>query len=167
MRTVNKVIDYCILALAGIAGALLLLMLLAIVFAMVSRAFFNRPFAFLIDYSSYSLVYLAFLGAPWVMQLKRHVGVDIVPQALPLHIRRWWGVGLDLLVMVVAAVVFYISADLTIDFFQNGIIAGDFLRTPRWITLVAIPVGCFFLAIQALRNAISGIQTPVKGGAGK
>jgi len=142
-------------------------MLLAIVFAMVSRAFFGRPFAFLIDYSSYSLVYLAFLGAPWVMQLKRHVGVDIVPQALPPHIRRWWGVGLDLLVMFVAAVVFYISADLTIDFYVNGIIAGDFLRTPRWITLVAIPVGCFFLAIQALRNAIAGIQNQQKGGASK
>jgi len=167
MRTVNKVIDYCILALAGIAGALLLLMLCAIVFAMVSRAFFGRPFAFLIDYASYSLVYLAFLGAPWVMQLKRHVGVDIVPQALSPHVRRWWNVGLDLVVMIVAAVIFYISADLTIDFFVNGIIAGDFLRTPRWITLIPIPVGCLFLAIQALRNAIGTIQSPVKGGEGK
>ena len=167
MRTVNKVIDYCILALAGIAGALLLLMLIAIVFAMVSRAFFGRPFAFLIDYSAFSLVYLAFLGAPWVMQLKRHVGVDIVPQALSPHVRRWWSVGLDLLVMVVAAVIFYTSAYLTIDFFVNGIISGDMLRTPRWITLIPIPIGCFFLSIQALRNAVERIKTPVKGGASK
>jgi len=167
MRIVNKVIDKCILGLAGIAGALLLVMLLAIVFAMVSRAFFGRPFAFLIDYSAYSLVYLAFLGAPWVMQLKRHVGVDIVPQALPPHVRRWWQVGLDLLVMLVAAIIFYISAYLTIDFYIHGIIAGDFMRTPRWITLVPIPVGCFFLSVQALRNAIAGIQGPAKEAAGK
>ena len=167
MRKVNKLIDYCILALAGIAGALLLLMLLAIVFAMVSRAFFGRPFAFLNEYSAFSLVYLAFLGAPWVMQLKRHVGVDIIPQALPPHVRRWWSVGLDLLVMVVAAVIFYTSAYLTIDFYVEGILSADMLRTPRWITLAAIPVGCFFLAIQALRNAVERIKTPVKGGASK
>jgi TRAP-type C4-dicarboxylate transport system permease small subunit len=142
-------------------------MLLAIVFAMISRAFFSRPFAFVTDYSSYALVYLAFLGAPWVMQLRRHVGVDILPQALPPHVRRWWNVSLDLLVMFVAAVIFYISANLTIDFYVNRIIAGDFLRTPRWITLVPIPVGCFFFAVQALRNAIDGICGQVKGGVGK
>lgn len=169
MRKLNKVIDYCILALAAIAGAILLFMLLAVCFAMMSRYFFNRPFAFLIDYASYSLIYLAFLGAPWVMQLKKHVGVDIVPQALPPHIRRWWNVCLDLVVVFVAAVVCYISAILTFDFFVGGVIAADFLQTPRWIIIAAIPVGSFFLSIQAMRNAIEGIRAPAsadkKGGA--
>lgn len=163
MRMLNKFIDHCILGLAAIAGAIMLFMLLAVAFAMMSRYLFNRPYAFLVDYASYSLVYLSFLGAPWVLQLRKHVGVDIVPDAMPPHIRQKWDVGLDFVTMFIAAVTCYVSGSLTIDYFTRSVITTDFLLTPKWLLVVSIPVGCFFLAIQALRNALYGIYSPAKG----
>ena len=163
MRTLNKVMDYCNLGLAAIAGAVMLFMLLAVAFAMLSRYLFNRPFAFLVDYASYSLVYLSFLGAPWVLQLRKHVGVDIVPDAMPPHIRQKWCVVLDCVTMFIAAVTCYVSGGLTMDYFTRGVITTDFLLTPKWLLVVSIPVGCFFLAVQALRNALEGLHSPVKG----
>ena len=167
MRMLNKIIDRCIIALAGTAAVLMLVIMLAVCFAMASRYLFNRPFAFLIDYTSYSLVYITFLGAPWLLQLRKHIAVDILVETFPPRLSRWWGVGLDLLTMVISAVVFYVSAVLTMNFYTGGVVTIDFSSTPRWLLLVSIPVGCFFLAIQALRNALEGIYSPVKGGGGK
>lgn len=162
MRALNKVLDGCVLALAALAGAIMLVTLLAVVFAMFSRYLFGRPFGFLIDYVSYSLVYITFLGAPWVMKIKKHITIDMFVEMMPLNFRRKWVVGIDIAVMFIAGVIFYISAILTIDFFSRGVIASDFLSTPRWLQLVGIPVGCLFLSIQALRNAIEGLKSPAK-----
>ena len=167
MRKLNKIIDRCNIALAGAAAVLMLIMMLAVCFAMASRYLFNRPFAFIIDYTAYSLVYVTFLGAPWLLQLRKHISVDILVETLPPSVSRWWNVVLDLTVMLVSAVVFYYSASLTINFYVRGVVAIDFLTTPRWLLIVSIPVGCFFLAIQALRNAIGRIGAPVKGGGGR
>ena len=142
----------------------MLVMMLAVCFMMLTRYLFNRPFAFITEYTTYSLVYISFLGAPWLLQLRKHVGIDLVVEALPPHIRRWWSAAISLTIMFVAVVICYYSAVLTTNFYLGGIAASDFLRTPRWLLLVSIPVGCFFLMIQALRNAIEDIRGPVKGG---
>ena len=167
MRMLNKIIDRCIIALAGAAAVLMFIMMLAVCFAMASRYLFNKPFAFIIDYTAYSLVYITFLGAPWLLKLRKHISVDVLVETLPPSVSRWWKVALDLLAMCISAVVFYYSASLTINFYVRGVVAIDFLTTPRWLLIVSIPVGCFFLTIQALRNAMEGIYGPVKGGGGK
>jgi TRAP-type C4-dicarboxylate transport system permease small subunit len=163
-RIFNKALDNCNLALASVAAVLMLFMMLSVCFTMLTRYLFNRPFAFIIDFTTYSLVYVTFLGAPWLLQLRKHVAVDLVPEAMPPHIRRWWNVALDLTIMFIAVVICYVSAQLTMGFYAGGVTAADLLRTPRWLLVVSIPVGCFFLAVQALRNAIEDINAPVKGG---
>ena len=160
----NKALDNCNLALAYVAAMLMLFMMLAVCFAMLTRYLFNRPFVFIVDFTTYSLVYVAFLGAPWLLQLKKHAAVDLVPEALPLHIRRWWNAALDLTIMFIAIVICYVSSQLAMSFYAGGVTAADLLRTPRWLLIVSIPVGCFFLAIQSLRNMIEDIRAPVKGG---
>lgn len=167
MRTLNKVIDWCILALAAIAGAVLLFMLLAICVATVTRKLFNEPLAFLIDYASYSLLYIAFLGAPWLLSKRGHINIDLVTNAMKPGFRRWWQVGLDLVLAFTCIVVAVVSFIITKTNFVNGVVISDMLSTPQWALLICVPVGCFFTAVEAIRLAIRGIVSKPADAEGK
>lgn len=167
MRVVNKIIDWCILALAAIAGVVLLLLLLAVCFATVSRALFNEPFAFLIDYASYALLYIAFLGAPWLLSKRGHINIDMVINALPPKAKKIWQAALDLVLAFTCIVVGVIGFQLTKSNFVNHVIISDFLNTPQWILLVSVPVGSFFTAIEAIRLCIRGLLEKPADAAGE
>ena len=164
MITLNKAIDKCNLVLAGAAGAFLGIMVVLVLFAMISRTFFGRPFGFLLEWTAYSMTYITFLSAPWMLQIGRHVKMDMVPDALPPHVQRWWLVALDLLVALISLVMFYVSAVLVMSFYADGITLMDQMRTPRWITLLPFPIGSFFLTVEALRHAIRRIVNKEGGG---
>ncbi len=162
-RGLNKAIDYCILALAVVAGVIVLFLLLAVCFATLSRYLFNEPFSFLIDYSSYSLLFIAFLGSPWLLQKRGHVSIDMVVDALPHRIKPFWRAVIDLLIACISAVVCYIGVSLTYTNIVNHVVVADFLSTPKWVLMAPIPVSAFFLAVQSIRNMIGNLK-PDKAG---
>ncbi|MGI6732476.1 MAG: TRAP transporter small permease [Anaerovoracaceae bacterium] len=166
MQVLNKIIDRCISALAGIAAFVVLLLLLAVFFATMTRYLFNQPFAFLIDYAAYSLLYIAFLGTPWLYQKRGHVSVDMVLEALPPRVKHIWVGALDLVVFVIAVVLCVVSFKLTKTNFLGQIALPDFLSTPKWLLLAPISLSMFFLAIQAIRNAIESFKNKpgIEGG---
>ena len=168
MRTINKIIDWCILALAAIAGAVLLFMLLAICFSTVTRKLFNMPFAFLIDYASYSLLYIAFLGAPWLLGKRGHINIDLFTNMMKPKFQRYWQVGLDIVLAFTCIVIAVVSFIITRTNIINGVIISDFLSTPQWILMICVPVGSFFTAVEAIRLAVRGlVQKPAEGKEGQ
>ena len=136
-----------------------MLLLLAVCFATLTRYIFNEPFAFLIDYAAYSLLYISFLGTPWLYQKRGHVAVDMVVVALPPKVKQIWAGVLDLVVLVIAIVLCIIGFKLTKTNFMNQIALPDFMGTPKWVLLAPIPLSMFFLAIQAVRNAYESFTT--------
>ena len=166
MRTLNKVIDVCVLVLAGIAGVMVLLLLLAVCFATLSRYLVNQPHAFLIDYAAYSLIYIAFLGTPWLYKNRGHVSIDMLVNSLPAKVKRFWVGATDIIVFVIAVVMCVIGFQVTKSSYVSNIIVADFLSTPKWLLLVPIPISSFFLAIQAIRNGIDSMKpkAQIEGG---
>ncbi len=157
MRMLNKALNVCVLALAGIAGIVLLMLLLAVCFATFSRALFNKPFAFLIDYAAYSLLYIAFLGAPWLLSMRGHINIDMVINGLPPRIHRYWQAAVDLVLFVICAIMFWVGLQLTVSNYTTGVVIADFLSTPQWVLLASVPLGSFFLAVEALRHVLRGL----------
>ncbi|NLY71738.1 MAG: TRAP transporter small permease [Clostridiales bacterium] len=166
MRTFNKIIDACLLALAAIAGVLILVLLIMVAFATLSRYLVNKPYAFLIDYSAYALVYITFFGAPWLYSKRGHVRLDLLLNALPERIKPAWVAATDIVVCLVCILAFVVSFDVTMTSYKTGVIVSDYLSTPKWILLFPIPIATFFLAIQAIRNAAKELRmkASVKGG---
>ena len=158
MKLVNRTIDVCILALAGVGGIALGFLLVAICYSTFSRFVFNRPISSLVEYSAYCLLLIAFLAAPWLLQLKRHVGVDLVPNALSPLAKTILQASTNVLGCLLCSVVCYYSSLLTISNYQKGILIMDTMGTPQWILISAIPIGMFFLAIQFLRNLIEDFK---------
>ena len=172
MRTINKILDKCNLILAAIAGVVILLLILFVFFSTLSRYLFNKPYAFLTDYSTYSLLFIAFLGAPWLMQQRGHTNIDLVPNALSVHKRHKWMACIEILVAVICVIVTYVGILVTQDAIRNGTRLTDTFGTPKWILLIAIPIGCFFTALQSIRCAVEDFKSKegleeAKGGESK
>lgn len=165
MRIINKVIDKCNLALAAVAGFVILLLILAVCFSTLSRYLFNKPFAFLTDYATYSLLFIAFLGAPWLMQQRGHTCIDMIPNALPPRTRHIWNGVVELVMAAVVFVVAYVGFLVTQTAFASGTSLTDTFGTPKWILLCTIPIGSFFLGIQCIRCAVEDFVHS-KGGDG-
>jgi len=163
MKVINKVLDTINLALSAIAAFIILLLILAVCFSTFSRFIFNKPFSFLTDYSTYSLLFIAFLGAPWLMQKRGHTAIDLVINALKQPVKHIWCGVINLLVAVTAFVVTYVGFLVTQTAFNNGTALTDTFGTPKWILLAAIPLGCFFLGIQCIRCAVEDFTNKDRG----
>ena len=158
MRAFTKVLDRIVWVLAGVAAVVLLLLLLAVCFATFSRYLANKPFAWLIDLSTYALVWVAFLAAPWLMRQRGHVVIDLFMTRTKPRTQARWSAGAHFAMTLVALLITYVSGLLTVDYLVNGRIMQDILETPQWILLLPIPVGCFFLALASAVNGVEDIR---------
>ena len=157
ISAINKALDYCILALAVIAGLALGFLLLGICYATFSRFVFNRPLAFLMEYATYTLIYIAFLAGPWLLQQRRHVQVDIVLNGLKPRARQIVVAATNLLGVVVCAVICYYGTLVTMGNIERNIRLMDSMATPQWVLVIVIPIGMFFTSVQFLRLFVDNI----------
>lgn len=158
MRFFARCVRACSWFLAAVAACILLVLLLAICFATFSRYLFNEPFAPLIDLSSYALVWVAFLGAPWLMGQRRHISIDLIADRVSPRVRQRWGIVIDFVVVAVTWVIAVIGGMLTVDYLVKDRVMQDVLSTPQWILLLPIPVGAFFWGLQSLLNGMEDLR---------
>jgi TRAP-type C4-dicarboxylate transport system permease small subunit len=151
-------VDRCAWVLAGIAGIVLFLLLLAVCFATISRYVANKPFAQLIDLSTYALVWVAFLAAPWLMLQRGHVTIDLFITKVKPRSQLRWTASAHFAMVAIALFMAYISGALTVDYLANGRVMQDIMSTPQWILLLPIPLGSFFLAMASAVNGLQDIR---------
>ncbi|HCX62490.1 MAG TPA: hypothetical protein DHU59_08640 [Clostridiales bacterium] len=155
MKTVNRAIDICIAALSGIAAIALAFLLVGICYSTFSRVAFNKPLSNLVEYSTYSLLYVTFLGAPQILKNKGHINLDIVTNALPAKVNNILSLCIDVVGAIICACIFYFGLLVVTDNYNFNIKVMDSMGTPMWLLTIVIPVGMFFLAIQFIRNFFS------------
>lgn len=152
MKTINRAIDICIEALSGIAAIALAFLLVGICYSTFSRFALNKPISNLVEYSTYSLLYVTFLGSPKILKNKGHINLDIVTNYLPAKANNILSMVVNVAGTVISAVMFYFGYLVVSDNYNLKIKVMDSMGTPMWILTVVIPVGMFFLTIQFIRN---------------
>jgi TRAP-type C4-dicarboxylate transport system permease small subunit len=149
IRTIDRIID----AGAFLAAALLIAVMLATTIKVVFRYGLREGLIGVDQISGTMLLYIAFLGAAWVLRREEHVTLDIVLNSVRPTLRRRMLIassvlgGLICLTLALAGTVEVISS------LQRGIKIPSELEMPRAVNLVVIPLGCFFLGLQFLRRA--------------
>jgi len=133
--------------LAYLAAALTLAMSLWISFDVLGRNLFglSAPWAF--DLSEYSLVWMTFLAAPWVLLRDRHVRIEILVDALPPTAQRILGILVSLVAIVACGVLAWRTGIAAVDYYQNDIMMPRIWRIPRIWPYVIVPVGSALLML--------------------
>lgn len=134
--------------MATIAASLVLFMMGAISCSVLMRYLFHRPVAWIVEVSSYLMLYITFLGTAWVLRKEGHVEIDLLTghlsprrRALLKSITSAGGV-------LVGFILTWKGLGVTIDYFKRGVTVMGILNTPQFLLMAIIPIGGFLLMVE-------------------
>jgi C4-dicarboxylate transporter, DctQ subunit len=142
----------------AILGAAILFFIATIIFVeVVWRAVTGTSQLWVIEFSEYSLLYLTFLGAPYLLEKNRHVSLDLVYDGLSGGARR-------LAALVNAAIGIFLCATLTVvgivvvlDQIASGVRETTVMAPPSFWLTMALPLGMALMTFQFLDQAVRAV----------
>jgi len=142
--------------LFGVVAAFLIGAAIVIVCQMVvMRYFLNESTVWQTEFVIFSLVASTFIGSPYVLLIKGHVNVDLLPHYLP-HKGR---LALALLASVLGLSFCLILAWYGFELFHEALVNDWTTDTvwalPLWIPYISIPVGIGLLSLQYVADIFS------------
>lgn len=119
----------------------------------VARQFFGTALGWAIEISEYSLVYITFFGAAWLLREEGHVKVEIVVELLNARHQALIELATSFVGLIVSAALTYFSAVTTIKEYLSGTVQIESpLKPALYLLLIPIPVGAAALCIQFIRR---------------
>ena len=85
----NLILDRLNSAMAWSAAVAILFMMFAISYAVMMRYVWNKPVPWIVEISSYLMLYITFLGTAWLQRKGGHVEVDLFTGRLKPR-TRWY-----------------------------------------------------------------------------
>lgn len=135
------------------AAVVLLFLVLSISYAVFTRYVLGFTTKGLFQIWEYSLLYLPFLGAAWLLRREGHVGVDIVVRKLRPQAQIVVNFITSVLNAVICLIIAWYGSEATLKSFQTGVSLLGEIMVPKYLILMIIPIGSFLFAIQFLRRA--------------
>lgn len=161
-----KVFDKCLEAMCAIAKLIIAFIMFSVALDFLFRYILNRPMVWVIPLSEYSLVYITFLGAAWLLREEGHVTMETFVEKLGERGRVLVGIGSSIVGIVVSIIFTWYGAVTTYDHFRRGIYESAVMEIPIAPVLAVIPIGSFFLLIQFLRRIGKSFRTGKAAGKG-
>lgn len=131
--------------LAAVAAFLVLAMSLWITYDVLSRYFFDASSPWAFDLSEYALVWITFLGAPWVLLQDRHVRIELLVDVLPVRVQRVLGIMVCLVAIVICAILTWRTGLAALQYLDRNVMMPRIWRIPRIWPYSIIPIGSALL----------------------
>lgn len=149
----NRIVDRTIDGMAVLAGLAILFVMFSICYEVVVRYFHLRPPTWVTEITEYLLLYITFLGAPWVLKEDGHVRVDIVIGRLAGKTQRAFDFCTSVVGVLVCGVLVWYGTKTAWELYERGIPVIKTLAVPKVLLVGIIPVGSLFLIAEFVRRA--------------
>lgn len=146
-RRFVKGMDALSAALAVIASVLLTVAVLVVTYMVVKRSLGGSSY-WEIEFSIYLMVAAVFLGSPYCLATKGHVGVDAVTAFLPKNAARVCALIADIFGMAACLYLAWIGLELTLEAFHSGERSQSLWRPLRWPLYAMMPLGLGLTVVQ-------------------
>lgn len=153
LRAADAFVDGLITACGLLAAVIVAALAGCVALEVVMRYFFGAPTRWVIEFSEYAMLWLAFLSGAWVLRAEGHVRVEMLTEALaPRWQRRahvatsWVGAG-------VCAVLCWVTTAYVLRIRETGEILFKSVPVEKWAIMAVMPPGLALLAIQFVRRA--------------
>ena len=142
----------------AVLGAAILFFAASIIFLEVaSRALTGVSRIWVIEASEYSLLFITFLGAPYLLEKNMHVVLDLVYDSLS---RGWRRVAATLnaaIGFLVCAILTVVGIGVVIDQFATGVRETTVMAPQSFWFTAALPLGMFLMSFQFIDQAVRAI----------
>lgn len=149
-----RTVDLLSKVAALIAGLLLIAAMLVICEMIFLRYVFRAPTIWQTDFVVFSATAAMFLGAPYVLKTRGHVGVDVIEIALPRRPRRVLGIVGALLGLTFTVLMTYASAIFFHEAYVNEWRTSTVAAITLWIPLLPLPVSFALLSLQYVAELV-------------
>lgn len=139
---------------AVIAGLMLIAAMLVICEMIFLRYVFRAPTIWQTDFVIFSATAAMFLGAPYVLKTRGHVGVDVIESALAPGPRRLLGVLGASLGLLFAVLMTMASAMFFHEAYVNEWRTSTVAAITLWIPLLPLPVSFALLSLQYVAELV-------------
>jgi TRAP-type C4-dicarboxylate transport system permease small subunit len=147
---------YYISKACGVFAALLVGAAILVVCQMVvMRYFLNASTIWQTEFVIYSLVASTFIGSPYVLLIKGHVNVDLLPHYLGDRGKLILSYVASILGFVFCAALTWKGFELFYEALVNGWRTDTVWSLPLWIPYISIPLGIGLLSLQYIADIIA------------
>lgn len=133
--------------LAIFAALLILAMSFWITYDVLTRYFLNYSSPWSFDLSEYALVWITFLGAPWVLLQDRHVRIELLVDVLPPRVQRAIGIVVCIVAIITCAVLAWRTGIAAFQYYERNVMMPRIWRIPRIWPYSIIPIGTMLLTL--------------------
>jgi TRAP-type C4-dicarboxylate transport system permease small subunit len=159
MKKLGEAFDRLLALTAVVPGVIIALLALGVAWEVFTRNLGVTGFYWMLEAVEYGLLILTMVGAAYVLSIGRHVTVDLVLNAVPPHIHRWFRIVIDLVIVLVAGVILYYGAIVAhLAYVEDSTLYKSF-DIKEWMPMAVVPVGMLLFTIEALRQLIRSILT--------
>lgn len=148
----NRIFDLFINLMMYIVCILLVFITLAILGDVFGRNWFGFSLPWVVELSSYILVYTTFFLAPWLYRDNEHIIFDVVVSRLSKRKQNTLSIVGKIIIMTILIILSYFSLFMVIDCYQRGIVFQYALSVPRWLVLLPIPISSITMIIDNFRQ---------------
>jgi TRAP-type C4-dicarboxylate transport system permease small subunit len=147
--------------LALLAGFVSLACMLMIAYNVVMRYIFRSPIKGVVELTQYAMVYICFLSIGWVLQIKGHVGVDILAKYLHGKALKIQTTAIDILSQCYCLPMTLLAWNEAWDSLKRGaMFTGELGNIPEFPVVVVIPIGFAAISLESLRQLVNDVITP-------
>ncbi len=135
-------------ALLVAGGLQLVVATVLIVYDVLARNLGGSPFPHTVALTEYALLFLTFMGAPWLVRSNGHVRVQLFSGLLPARGRIFLARVAAGGCVLVCAVLGWYSAGVAIESYGRADVEMRSFDMPRWLIFAIMPISFALLAIE-------------------
>lgn len=135
-------------ALGVLAAGLIVLAILVVCEMVFVRAVLGQSSTWQTEFTTFSILAATFLGAPYILLTRGHIGVDILPMMVAGKCRRALYFAGSLIALTFCGLFFYASLSWWYETFTSGHTTSSMWRARLWIPHLSVPVGLGLLCLQ-------------------
>ena len=139
----------------AITALLMIFMVLLTLLQVVSRYAFEAAFPWTEELARLDLIYVTFFGSIVAFQRREHLRVEALVHALPVGLRKWLGVAVDLASMLVLGVVVWQGIPLLIKFWP---LLSAALQWPTTVFYFPAVFCCFVLLVYTAVDVVAVVR---------
>jgi len=111
----STVFDFILDAFLVLSAIILAFIMLAVCWDVIARAVVNKPLKWVLEFSEYSLLYICFLGAAYVLKKERHVTSDLLIVRLNPKNQAFLAIITSILGAIICIILTWFGTDVSIE----------------------------------------------------
>ena len=146
----NHIFDGINTGMTIFAGGIMIFLMLAITVEVLLRYFFRIPTPWMLEVTEFSILWITFLAAAWLLKRDGHVKMELLLTRLNPRAQARLNTITSIIIVIVCIIILWATAENLAHYIETSHVRPSERRFPTSPIFIIIPIGYLMLTIQAL-----------------